>query len=200
MQTPRRKGLAVADRSSHLRLWLALGIGLLLDLASKYAGWQWLGGLPEDGGHPVEAISGWLNFVASENRGIVFGINFSNYPALGPTGGRALTIGLTILTAVLIFYVFAASRPGQRWLHLACGLVLAGAAGNLYDRIVFGYVRDLIHFTGHVDVGGHRFDWPYVFNLADVYLVIGVAILAVVFLLSPGPGKKKDAAHDDAET
>jgi signal peptidase II len=195
MQTPRRKGLAVADRASHLQLWLALGIGVAVDLASKTLAWQWLGGPLEDGGSVKEPIAGWLRLVASQNRGIVFGINFANYPALGPTGGRALTIGLTLLTTLLIFYVFAASRPVQRWLHLACGLVLAGALGNLYDRVVFGYVRDMIQFTGHVEVGGHTFDWPYVFNIADVYLVIGVVALATIFLLSPGPGKKKGAAE-----
>jgi signal peptidase II len=195
MQTPRRKGLAVADRASHLRLWLALGIGVAIDLGSKYLAWDLLGGPLEDGGHQVEPIPGLLRLVASPNPGIVFGINFSNNPTLGLVGGRALTIGLTILTTLLIFYVFAASRPVQRWLHLACGLVLAGAVGNLYDRVVFGYVRDLIQFTGHVDIGGHRFDWPYVFNIADVYLVVGVVALAAIFLLTPGPGKKKAAAE-----
>ena len=195
MQTPRRKGLAVADRASHLRLWLTLGIGVLIDLASKTLSWEWLGGPLEAGGHQVDPIAGWLRLVASRNPGIVFGINFADYPALGPTGGRMLTIGLTVLTALLIFYIFAASRPPQRWLHLTCGLVLAGAVGNLYDRVVFGYVRDLIQFTGHFEVGGHRFEWPYVFNIADVYLVIGVVALATIFLLAPGPGKKTRAAE-----
>ena len=199
MQTPRRKGLAVADRASHLQLWLALGIGVAVDLASKTLAWDLLGGPLDEGGHQVEPVAGWLRFVAIPNHGIVFGINFANYPALGPTGGRALTIGLTCLTALLIFYVFAASRPVQRWLHLACGLVLAGAIGNLYDRIVFGYVRDMIQFIGHFDVGGQSFAWPYVFNVADVYLVIGVAALAIIFLFTPGPGKKKGAGRDDAE-
>ena len=194
MQTPRRKGVAVADRASHVRLWLTLSIGVILDLASKYLGWHWLGGPADDGGRRIDAITGWLRLEASRNPGIVFGINFSDSPALGPAGGRALTIGLTVVTAALIFYVFAASRPVQRWLHVASGLVLAGAVGNLYDRIVFGYVRDLIQLTGHVDVGGYTLGWPYVFNLADVYLVAGVAALAIVFIASPGPGRRKGAA------
>jgi signal peptidase II len=200
MQTPRRKGLAVADRPSHLRLWLTLAVGAAVDLGTKYWAWAALGGPLDEGGRQVDVIDGWLRFVDTRNPGIVFGINFADYPALGPTGGRILTIGLAFLTAALIFYVFAASRLVQRWLHIACGLVLAGAAGNLYDRIGFGYVRDLIQFTGQIDIAGHHFSWPYIFNVADVYLVVGVAVLAIYFLLAPGSkregaAKKKDGAE-----
>ena len=89
----------------------------------------------------------------------------------------------------LIFYVFASSRAAQRWLHIWCGLVMAGALGNLYDRIFFGYVRDMIHFTGSIEIGGRSIGWPYVFNVADVYLVVGVVAVAGAFLLVRRPAK-----------
>ena len=187
MQTPPRKGLAVTDGWSHVRLWLTVGLGVAADWATKHVGWNLLGGPPEGGGHEVAVIPGWLRLVCSENPGIVFGFNFSEDLGLGEPAARAVTILLTVATSALIFYVFAASRRAQRWVHLWCGLILAGAVGNLIDRVCFGHVRDLIQFT--VQVGG-RPVWPFVFNLADVYLVLGVAAIAIAMLRAPAPGKQ----------
>ena len=183
MPTPGRKGLAVTDGGSHLRLWLTVGLGLLVDLAGKHFLWLLLGGPPESGGRVVTVIPGWLRLVASENPGIVFGIDFGENLGLGPVAGRIATIVLTVATSALIFYVFAMSRPRQRWTHFWCGLILAGAAGNLFDRIAFGHVRDLIQFT--VEMGG-RPVWPFVFNAADVYLVVGVIAVAWTMLFGSG--------------
>jgi signal peptidase II len=187
MQTPGRKGLAVTDRASHIRLWLTVLFGLVLDIASKYLGWHFLGGTPDEGGRIVAVIPGWLRLVASYNPGIVFGFNFGEDLGLGPVAGRLVTVLLTVATSGLIFYVFASSRARQRWLHLWCGLILAGAMGNLYDRLLFGQVRDLIQITAHATVAGYTLDWPYIFNVADVYLVVGVIAVAVVFIFGHGP-------------
>jgi len=195
MQTPGRKGAAVADRASHARLWLTAGLGAALDLVSKSAGWLWLGGPVDEGGREVVVLPGWLTLVARRNPGIVFGIDFADYLGLGPGVGRALTILLTLATGGLIFYVFAASRSAQRWFHLSCGLVLAGALGNLYDRLVYGHVRDLLQITAHGTIAGLRIDWPYVFNLADVYLVVAVAALALALLWT---GERRAPADGDA--
>ena len=198
MQTPPGKGPAVTDRVSHRRLWLTVGLGLVLDLASKSFGWQLLGGTPEEGGRTVVLIPGWLRLIASHNPGVVFGFDFADRLGLGPDAGRILTVALTTLTAGLIFYIFAASRSRQRWLHLWCGLVLAGALGNLFDRLVYGSVRDLIQITAHATVGGMTLDWPYVFNLADVYLVVGVVALAVVFIFGKTPADAAKSSRKDA--
>jgi len=197
MQTPRRKGLAVTDRGSHLRLWLTVGLGVGLDLASKYAAWALLGGPPDEGGHAVTVIPGVLQFVASRNPGIVFGLSLAG--TLGPVAGRVATILLTLLTSGLIFYVFASSLPKQRWVHFWCGLILAGAFGNLFDRLVFGCVRDLIQITAAFRLGGLTLDWPYIFNLADVYLVIGVVAVAIVFLFGGTAARAKDEAKRAGE-
>jgi signal peptidase II len=189
MQTPGRKGLAVTDRLGHLRLWLTVGLGLVLDLASKYIGWYFLGGIPAAGGREVDLLPGWLKLVASCNPGIVFGLSLPG--GLGEAGSRTLTILLTLATVGLIFYVFSISLASQKWLHIWCGLVMAGALGNLYDRLVFGFVRDLIQITAHVTVGSVTLAWPYVFNVADVYLVVGVAAVAVAFLFTMNPKRKR---------
>jgi signal peptidase II len=106
-----------------------------------------------------------------------------------------MTVALTLATAGLIFYVFAVSRPRQRWLHVWCGLILAGAFGNLYDRLLFGYVRDLIQITAHGTLGSLVVQWPYVFNVADVYLVVGVIAVALAYLAGHGPDR---AGAEDA--
>jgi len=54
---------------------------------------------------------------------------------------------------------------------------------NLFDRLVFGHVRDLIQMT--IEMGGRPI-WPFVFNLADVYLVVGVFAVAWTMLFGPG--------------
>jgi signal peptidase II len=179
MQTPPRKGHALSDRGSHLRLWPTAAVAVAVDLGSKYLAWLLLGA-PGAGVHSGvhDVIAGWLSLATSENQGIVFGLRFSDNPQVG----RIVTILLTLATCALIFYLFSTTRPAQRWVHLACALTMAGAMGNLYDRVVFGFVRDFIQFTGHLDVGEHRLDWPYIFNVADVYLVVGVAALALAYL------------------
>ncbi len=168
-----------------------MGLGVGIDLATKYLAWHFLGGpLPPNGsGHEYTFMDGWLRFECSQNPGVVFGMNFVGMLGLGADGARLVTAALTLATVGLIFYVFASSRPAQRWLHIWCGLVMAGALGNLYDRLFFGYVRDMIHLTRSLQIGDRTFGWPYVFNVADVYLVVGVAAVALAFLVIRHPPK-----------
>jgi len=193
MPTPGRKRHALADRASHARLWLTASAGVLLDLFSKSLAWQWLGApaVSAARGEPHELLPGWLRLVTSRNPGIVFGINPAEDFSLGVAVGRTVTILLTLATSALIFYVFARSRPDQKFMHLWCALVLAGAVGNLYDRLAFGYVRDFIQITKQVSLGGWTIGWPYIFNVADVYLVAGVLAIALVYLFTGDMEKAK---------
>lgn len=194
MQTPTGKGLAVSDRASHLRLWLTVALGLAADLGSKALAWRLLGEPVDGQGGDQVLLSNWLRLATSRNFGIVFGINFAQDLGLGPIVGGGLTVLLTIATCVLIFYLFSGTLRSQYGMHLACGLTLAGALGNLYDRLVFGYVRDFIQFTVHV---GGRPVWPYIFNIADVYLVIGVAVLVVAYLFGGHPASRRQPPPDE---
>ena len=83
------------------------------------------------------------------------------------------------------FILWWTSRPsvaGDRFLCIALGLIFGGTLGNLYDRIVFGGVRDFLHcyYDGHV--------WPD-FNIADCCLVCGAGVLLVhsFFVTEPTP-------------
>ncbi len=107
-----------------------------------------------------------LYYLYPENRGIAFGMF---------QGGTLVFAVFTVILAGLIIYALCRMPAGSYYLpqRLVCVLILAGAAGNLIDRIFRGYVIDFIYFE--------LIDFP-VFNLADVYVVTG-GILAVILSL-----------------
>ena len=84
------------------------------------------------------------------------------------------------MAAVVIFYyLFVLGAAASRVLTIALGLIMAGAMGNCYDRLVLGHVRDFVHF--HVDA--INFDCA-IFNFADNMLVIGACTL-LLYALRP---------------
>lgn len=112
------------------------------------------------------------------NNGALFGMKFGESDEARKWSNRVFMI-ISLLAAIGI--VVWASWPGvarDRLLIVSLGLILGGTIGNLYDRAVFGGVRDFIHFQ----IVSSRpekpvFDWP-VFNLADCCLVCGAILLA----------------------
>ena len=86
--------------------------------------------------------------------------------------------GLSIVAAILIcWWLFVQGAAADRRLTTALALIMAGALGNCYDRLVLGHVRDFVHF--HVDAVG--FDCA-IFNFADNMLVAGAIILMLLAL------------------
>ncbi|PVB63234.1 signal peptidase II [Labrenzia sp. 011] len=143
-------------RFSYLVLLVALA-GLVLDQATKL--WLVHGfGLAENG--PVQLLPA-VDIVLVWNRGISYGL-FQQHSDLG----RWLLAGLTVVVTVGL-WVWS-SRCHSRLVALSLALVIGGALGNGIDRLAFGAVVDFVHF--HLG----SFSW-YVFNLADVWIVAGVA-------------------------
>ncbi len=163
--------------------WLRYGgvtaFGLVADLWSKSLAWQQLSA---DGDSApwksVEFIPGWLHFEFVKNRGAVFGIGQNQVP---------LFIAVAVLAVVLLTWMFA--KSGGKWFYqILLGVLLAGVLGNLYDRVTFGFVRDMIHALPRWP---HL--WPYIFNVADVLLCCGVGLMLVHSFFSSdtdkaGPG------------
>lgn len=124
----------------------------------------------------VTVIPSVLDFTLVLNPGAVFGLG---------AGKRWFFIIFTGAAAALCVWMFA-TWTGRRdhWAHSAIGLVLAGGAGNLYDRIRFACVRDFIDPLPGVQLpfglawpGGETEAWPWVSNVADAYLIVGIAVL-----------------------
>jgi signal peptidase II len=128
---------------------------------------------------PVPFVGDYLRLTYVENRGAAFGL-LQNQTVF------------FVLVGVIVVGVIAASyrylpRSGFR-LHLALGLQLGGAIGNLIDRVRQGYVVDFVDF-------GYQSNWWPVFNVADSAIVIGVALLALN-ALSPTPADDPASAED----
>jgi len=119
----------------------------------------------------IPVIDGLFNITYVRNTGVAFGIFDSGFST-----SRAAALSLLTVAAVVgvLVYSFKTSLR-QRLTQTALSLVLAGALGNLYDRIRFGYVIDFLD----VYYGAYR--WPS-FNIADSAISIGVALLAIDML------------------
>ncbi len=126
---------------------------------------------------PVTVIPKLLHFQLVLNPGAVFG--------MGP-GQRGFFIGFTVLALGFGLAMFAKwTGPKDHFAHAAIGLLIGGGLGNLYDRLVFACVRDFIHPLPNLlwpfqwTVMGNREVWPYVSNLADLFLLFGILMLLV---------------------
>ena len=104
-----------------------------------------------------------------------------------------LSISATAALAIIIWSMrAAAARDG--YFCFALGLILGGALGNFYDRIVFGGVRDFLHFY-NLPLPFGLDNWP-VFNVADMCLVCGAALLVLeTFLRKPAPEQVRQEAN-----
>lgn len=110
----------------------------------------------------INVIPYFLNFTYIRNEGIAFGIYFE--------GGKIFFIILPILITIYLFYLLKNEEFQDNQSQIALYLIIAGAIGNIIDRIFRGYVVDFIDF--HLN-GMH---W-YVFNIADSSVTIGLIFL-----------------------
>lgn len=160
---------------------LALG-GAALDLTTKSVIFREVG---EPGSRPVAVIGDVLELHTNYNKGALWGFG------RGVSHSSLIFASLSVVAGVAIVgWLFVGGAATSLPLTVALGLIMAGAIGNCYDRLVFGQVRDFVHF--HVD--SINFDWA-IFNFADVMLVCGAATL-VLFALRPEPTPEGDASSE----
>ncbi|MBV9124980.1 MAG: signal peptidase II [Planctomycetes bacterium] len=140
-----------------------------------------------------EAGHGWLAalrtwsspMLPKVNHGALFGLG-GEYAMLA----NAVFAVVSIVAALAIMY-WSTRRSTARDLALcaALGLILAGTVGNLYDRLIFGGVRDFLYF--------YWIDWP-VFNIADCCLVCGAFLLLAQAFWSRSPVERNVPATTKA--
>ena len=112
-------------------------------------------------------ITPYLNLFLIWNKGIAFGLLSANESIIY----NSITFMIGFIVIVIIFMMWKSNNIKQYFL----ALVVGGALGNFYDRIVYTAVPDFIdlHFQG--------FHW-FIFNVADIFITVGVFCLILVEL------------------
>ena len=143
-----------------LRIWapfvFSSAVLVTINLMVKYWAELYLKGSP-----PRVLVPGVLGLTYTENTGIAFGL------LAGSPGAVRVVISVIIillLIAVVWFYYRLAGTKQSWWLRAPLILIFSGGLGNLYDRLIHGAVRDMIEFL---------FINFAIFNIADVYVVVG---------------------------
>ena len=121
----------------------------------------------------VKVIKNFFYLTLCYNEGAAWGI-FSN--------ARFIIIIGTIAAIILIYHYIFIFKENLRN-NMAFGLLIGGLAGNLIDRIIFGYVRDFFDFYIF------KYDYP-IFNVADMCIVVGVFLLIISII--KGDDKNED--------
>jgi lipoprotein signal peptidase len=209
-------GLLRPARTS-IAAWLLLiivtGGGLAIDVGSKRWAFQNVAGVPVHIDrdqtidtplyNPIPRHAGvtampadLLDFRLVLNSGAVFGIGSHQ---------RWFFVAFSVLAVGVAVWIFGWRTDARsRLLHIGMALILAGAIGNLWDRLLFGRVRDFLHMLpgwklpfGLAWPGGSGEVWPWIFNVADVMLLVGMGIVLIGMRGSgtaPGPTRSNAAA------
>jgi signal peptidase II len=195
----------MAERTYRFLFWVVAVGGTLLDQVSKYGVFRWLldgyrtGYWPGDhrvfwletipalkAPHRVDVLREWLRSLNGPvppmlNEGALFGLG---------QGNNLFFSVISVAAAVAIVYWTTRRTTARDWvLCTSLGLILAGTLGNLYDRVIFGGVRDFLHF----EIQG-VINWP-IFNLADSCLVCGAVLLLLQACWTRTPTPGTEAAH-----
>ena len=159
---------------SHLLFWPVFAAGLLLDLWSKAAVFDWF----EDYGRDnLTIIDGFLNLRLILNNGAAFGL---------AEGRRTLLIAVSVTAFIAVLVLFLSGKNNSKLFTLTLALFAAGVCGNLYDRVFNnGLVRDFIDVVY----------WPgqhwHTFNVADAMLVIAVGLLVLATFFTDSSDQRR---------
>ena len=157
-----------ADRSYVWGPLSALGLSVavvagIVDQGSKF----WLLYVFDLAGRGRAALTPFVDLVITWNTGISYGL-------LRQQGLTAVWALLAFKAAAVVFLWIWLARSSSRLTAAALGLIIGGAIGNAIDRLHWPGVMDFVLF--HIDTAEFTFHW-YVFNLADLAIVVGVVAL-----------------------
>jgi signal peptidase II len=139
----------------------------------------WLLFVVDLGARGAVTLAPFLDLVLARNTGISYGL----FPQEGPLGQWAL-LALKAIAVALLWILL--SRTSSRLTAASLGLIIGGAIGNAIDRLAYGWVADFVLL--HLTTASFSFKW-YVFNLADVAIVGGVAGLLYETLIDRSAAK-----------
>jgi signal peptidase II len=117
----------------------------------------------------IQVLDPWFNLTMVWNRGVSFGLfQAGSWWQIGIL--IAVSLGVSLMLAV---WMMQAERGLQA---VSFGMIIGGAIGNVIDRFAYGAVADFLDFSGLY--------FPYVFNVADAAISLGVALLILDLFLS----------------
>ena len=158
----------VSDRSQPNALpWLALSLALIaLDQLSK-----WLAVTRLQFQEPVSFVPGFWNWMLTHNTGAAFSF-------LANAGGwqHGFFVALALLISGALAVALKRTTRTDWRSALPFALIIAGALGNVIDRLRLGYVVDFVQWYWR------DFHWP-VFNLADSCIVVGAVLMLLVSIV-----------------
>src|SRR6201995_526776 len=160
----RMEGAGGRGVTSSLRPGIIAAVAtLLIDQASKL----WLLYVFDLGHRGRVQITPFFDLELAWNIGISFGWLQND--------SQFVQFALMAVKAIAVIALAIWMARSRTWLAItALGLIIGGAIGNAIDRLAYGAVVDFALF--HVEIAGHVYNW-YIFNLADVAIVVGVAAL-----------------------
>ena len=150
-------------RNNQLR-WVILSIiVIIIDLGTKYLASHNL-----TYGQPVEILP-FFNLTLLHNYGAAF-----SFLSNANTTWQVIVLSAIALIVAIVILIWLARLPKNKNLTAcALSLILGGALGNVYDRMIHGYVVDFLDF--HIN----NYHWP-AFNIADSAICIGAVILILI--------------------
>jgi signal peptidase II len=157
----------------------AYGIAILIIVIDQLTKAWVLSGLDLRELGRVPVLPPIFNVTWVENRGVSFGL-------FGDGSARWMLSGFSVIVAAVLGWW--ALKADRRLLVSSIGLIMGGAIGNVIDRIRFGFVVDFLDFSG-------TGFFPWVFNVADSAITIGVILLILDSLLSERAAKVGVAAE-----
>src|SRR6201987_4594035 len=128
----------------------------------------------------IQIIPGFFRLTHVENRGAAFGL-FADSPAQWKI---AMLVLFSIVALVIVLALLWRNSHAMTTTGIGLALILGGAAGNLWDRLVSGRVVDFLLFY----VG--QYQWP-AFNIADSAIVVGAGLLVFEILFTKAPAQEK---------
>jgi signal peptidase II len=161
----------LAARKLPLMAYALAAAIIVVDQISK----AWILSLGLVVGHPLEVLP-FFNLTLVHNRGVSFGLFQS------PEGQEAIRWTLAAFSLIVAAGLIVWVRKAHKALTaVAIGMIIGGAIGNLIDRVRFGAVIDFLDFSA--------LHFPWVFNVADSGITIGVILLLAETLLTPDKPK-----------
>lgn len=167
-------------------LVLITAVGFFMDWLTKYLAETHL-----VYGSPVRIAGNYIQLLLVYNKGALFGFNPRSFVASFPV--NQFFIVFTILAVVMLILYYRTLPKTEITLHWGIMMILPGAFGNFLDRIIHP-AKGVVDFIrlGVSDI----LYWP-IFNLADVYVTIGIALLIYSFITEE---KRKKLAVIEAKS